>query len=126
MNDASKLGSPAQLIKKRTPKEGNKQKDLLKDLIEQNSILDDINNKLNQYLEQKCVAFPRFYFLSPDEVLDIIAASGNDQMDKVQGMLNKIFDGLTKFELNEQLQPSAMISKEGEKVPFKTAIKVSG
>jgi dynein heavy chain len=72
------------------------------------------------------VAFPRFYFLSPDEVLDIIAASGNEQMDKVQGMLNKIFDGLTKFEINEQAQPSAMISKEGEKVPFKTPIKVSG
>ena len=40
-------------------------------------------------------------------------------------MLNKIFDGLTKLELNDQQLPIAMISKEGEKVFFKTGIKTN-
>jgi hypothetical protein len=46
MQEVVKNSSVAALMKKRNSKEGNKQKDLLKDLIEQNAILDDINNKL--------------------------------------------------------------------------------
>jgi len=38
-------------------------------------ILEDVQKKLEDYMEMKRVAFPRFYFLSNDELIDILANS---------------------------------------------------
>jgi len=48
---------------------------LLDNLRTNNDILDDIQKKLEDYLENKRAAFPRFYFLSNDELLEILANS---------------------------------------------------
>ncbi len=77
--------------------------------------MDDIQKKLEDYLENKRAAFPRFYFLSNDELLEILANSQN--LDVIQQHLKTCFDNLVKLEINE-LDIVAMFSNEGEKVPF--------
>jgi len=42
-----------------------------------NGHLDHIQKKLDDYMELKRAAFPRFYFLSSDDLIDILANSNN-------------------------------------------------
>lgn len=46
---------------------------LLKQLQENNKNLDEIIMCLEAYLDTKRIAFPRFFFLSNDELLEILA-----------------------------------------------------
>jgi dynein heavy chain len=43
---------------------------LLEAFVDANKALDEIQKCLNDFLETKCAAFPRFYFLSNDELLE--------------------------------------------------------
>ena len=72
---------------------------MLKELKENNEKLEKINQSIQVLLETKRNLFPRFYFLSDDEVLEVIA---NSELDRMQGMLNKIFDGITRLGVNDQ------------------------
>ncbi|XP_018593809.2 dynein heavy chain 6, axonemal [Scleropages formosus] len=110
-----------------------------------NALLDQIQKCLEAYLESKRAIFPRFYFLSNDELLEILAQTRNPQA--VQPHLRKCFDAIARLEF--ALLPSAptdtkgepgegeaekvfsndilaMVSPEGEKVGLRKGLKARG
>ena len=89
---------------------------LLKGFQESNKMLDLIGKGLNDYLETKRLSFPRFYFLSNDELLNILSQTKNPTA--VQPHLNKCFDNMVSLEFSDSQIISAMYSAEGEKVNF--------
>lgn len=51
--------------------------ELLKSLRESNKLLEQVQKGLADYLETKRLAFPRFYFLSNDEVCSLMYLEGS-------------------------------------------------
>ncbi|XP_043248669.1 dynein axonemal heavy chain 6 [Colletes gigas] len=110
---------------------------LLELLEENNSRLDEVMKCLEAYLETKRVAFPRFFFLSNDELLEILAQTKNPHA--VQRHLQKCFDAIYRLEfeakesnigeVEEMVLTTnivAMISPEGERVPLGKGLRARG
>ncbi|CAD2215824.1 Dynein heavy chain, N-terminal region 2/Hydrolytic ATP binding site of dynein motor region/AAA domain (dynein-related subfamily), putative [Angomonas deanei] len=91
---------------------------LLEELKTANATIDFIQKKLEDYLETKRIAFPRFYFLSNDELLSILSDVRNPQ--SVQPHLSKCFDSIAALTFSDEqcTQISGMKSGEGETVRF--------
>ncbi|KAI8438868.1 hypothetical protein MSG28_011209 [Choristoneura fumiferana] len=84
---------------------------------------------LAEYLETKRLAFPRFYFVSSADLLDIL--SNGNQADLVIRHLTKLFDSIAKLKFIEaEDKPgkiaSGMIAKDGEYVPFHGSCDCTG
>ncbi|KAA8584116.1 hypothetical protein FQN60_015324, partial [Etheostoma spectabile] len=99
--------------------------------------LEDIQSRLSlcekalaEYLDTKRLAFPRFYFISSADLLDILSNGTNPL--QVQKHLSKLFDNMAKmqFEADGQGNPSqtglGMYSKEEEYVPFNEPCDCTG
>ncbi|KAG5509761.1 hypothetical protein GH5_05627 [Leishmania sp. Ghana 2012 LV757] len=98
--------------------------DTLKKLQKCTYQLECIQKKIDEYLETKRVAFPRFYFLSNDELLSILSDSRNPLA--VQPHLQKCFDNIKALVFADERSIVAMRSSEGEEVSFTVPVKVMG
>jgi dynein heavy chain len=78
---------------------------------------------LNEYLEEKRLVFPRFYFLANEDLLMILAQTKDPRA--VQSHMDKCFEGIYRVMFSETDEVFGMISAEGEEVLFEKRIDVN-
>lgn len=92
-----------------------------------NEGLDRCQKSLNDYLDSKRRIFPRFYFISTEELLSIL---GSSREDCIQEHMIKMFDNIKSLTLTKNALgfsvASAMNSSEGEILKFNNHVKTEG
>ncbi|CAG9467054.1 unnamed protein product [Pedinophyceae sp. YPF-701] len=92
-----------------------------------NEVMDSIMHALERYLETKRSAFPRFYFLSNDEMLAML--SQPKPIQAIQPLLQNCFEGIKSLTYEEGAASTdilAMVSPQGEKVALPRNLKARG
>lgn len=89
-------------------------------LRKQNEDLERIQKALEVYVESKREIFPRFYFLSFEDLIQILSNSENK--DVISLHLKTLFDGIVALEFKEDVI-TKMYSKEKEHVELSKPVK---
>nr|XP_061803884.1 dynein axonemal heavy chain 10-like [Nerophis lumbriciformis] len=89
--------------------------------------LERCQKSLNDYLDSKRDAFPRFFFISDDELLSIL---GSSHHECVQEHMIKMYDNIASLrfdsESSGETSAGAMVSAEGEVMEFQKAVPIKG
>ena len=84
-------------------------------------LLREINLGLSKYLDQRKFVFPRFFFLSNKEILQVLSETRDPT--KVQPFLRNIFEGIHRVEFNDIQSIQALVSPLGERIPLSYPIQ---
>ncbi len=97
---------------------------LLEKLREANMNLENVEKGLNNYMEKKRAIFPRFYFISNPQFLEIL--SQTKDIKKVKNNLNKIFESIENIDLKDDKYITNFISKLNESLVLEEHILIQG
>lgn len=100
---------------------------LLDTFLMNNEALESIQKSLEEYLETKRMAFPRFYFLSNDELLEILSQTRDPHA--VQPHMSKCFDAIKRIKFGDGRHAHdilGFIDPGGEYVPLTESVKAEG
>ncbi|CDJ60958.1 hypothetical protein EMWEY_00008520 [Eimeria maxima] len=85
--------------------------------------LDSCQRSLSDYLDAKRIMYPRFYFISDDELLSVLGSSGHEA---VQPLMLKLFDNCKRLQIDGSGQVAGMESEEGEAYRFYEPVVTEG
>jgi dynein heavy chain len=100
------------------------QEGLFEKLKDANNNLENVEKGLNDYMEKKRAIFPRFYFISNAQFLEIL--SQTKDIKKVKDNVNKIFEPIDSITLKDDMYITAILSRFGEKLDLCEQVTIHG